>query len=373
MSKIFKEYLREATLYKGGRSRSEFSGREMIKLSSNENQFGSSPLALAAIARHLKVLHEYPEPDDIRLRLELQKHYHHQLVQDQFFCAPSGSEIIDIICRGFLEVGDEVVVCSPTFTPFIVFSEKSGANIIDVPLKSEDFSLDLVQVLASISTKTKLLFLASPNNPSGNVISRSTLDKLIRCLPSHVVLVLDEVYHHFVGTKGYVRGLDLVTRKNPVIAINSFSKVYGLAGLRLGYGYASKEIATYLRLLCKPFQISTLALEAGIAALNDEEFVRKTVNNNAEQKRYLYAEFDSLGLKYWPTQANFILVKSPFDTTVFEEKMRKHSIMIRPVDRFGAPECVRITIGRPDQNQRLVKALHKELGIAKFNISKHVA
>ncbi len=199
--------------------------------------------------------------------------------------------------------------------------------------------------------------MASPNNPIGNYLNRVELKSLISLLPDQVVLVLDEVYHHYVDASDYATAVEFMNLDKNIIGLNSFSKVYGLAGLRLGYGYTSVEIANYLQILCKPFALSSLVTAAGIAALQDIEFVAQTVKNNLLEKQYLYDQFEALGLKYWPTQANFILIKPGTDTLVFEREMLRLGIMVRPVDNFGAEGCVRVTIGRHDQNVRFIGAL----------------
>ncbi len=357
----FKKHILNATKYAGGKPRPETSEDEFIKLSSNENPFGPSPKALEAIGRNLLGLSEYPDNDDTRLRHALVEYYSEKISIDHLFAAPSGSELIEIICRGFLEIGEKAIVCSPTFLPFRVFVEKCGGQIIDVSLEGEEFLFNPDQVLQSIDSYTKLIFLPTPNNPVGNYIPRRTMDYFIKNLPANVILVVDEVYRHFVDAPDYTTAFPYVLDGHRVIGLNSFSKVYGLAGLRLGYGYAQPEIAQYLRLLCKPFLNSSLAIYGGIAALSDREFVTQTVKSNRIEKHYLYREFDKFSLAYWKSQANFIMIKPPMEEELFEDLMLKENIMVRPVGASGAVGCVRVTIGRNDQNLKLVSALEKVL------------
>lgn len=355
MNTFYKKYLLEATRYRGGDARPE-SQENLIKLSSNENQFGPSPDALEAIRSSLYRLHEYPDNDDSRLSKALVKYYQNKLEVDHFFCAPAGSEIIELICRAFLNAGEEVIVCNPSFIPFRVFSEKMGARIVQVPLDAKTFEFNIPLILKNITPKTRLVFLASPNNPTGNIICRSDLERLLANLPQQVILVYDEVYHHYVQASSYSRAIDFVNKNQNILAVNSFSKVFGLAGLRLGYGYGPPKLVRYIRCLLKPFLNSTLAISGGIAALNDEQFLLKSIENNSTQKRLFYELFTEVGLKYWPSEANFILVKPEIPVKAFCRFLLTQSIMVRPVQIDG-DLYVRITIGIPAQNQKLFQAL----------------
>lgn len=355
MNTFYKKYLLEATKYRGGEARPECQAN-LIKLSSNENQFGPSPDALEAIRSSLNSLHEYPDNDDSRLRKALVKYYENKLEVDHFFCAPAGSEIIELICRAFLNAGEEIIICNPSFIPFKVFSEKMGARTVQVPLDGKTFEFNIPLILKSITPKTRLIFLDSPNNPTGKVIFRSDLEALLANLPQHVFLVYDEVYHHYVEASAYSTAIDFVNRNQNILAVNSFSKVFGLAGLRLGYGYGPPKLVRYIRCLLKPFLNSTLAISGGIAALNDEPFLVKSIRNNTTQKRLFYKFFTEIGLKYWPSEANFILVKPEIPVKAFCRYLLAQGIMVRPVQIHDEP-YVRITIGVPAQNQKLFQAL----------------
>ncbi|MDH3698748.1 MAG: aminotransferase class I/II-fold pyridoxal phosphate-dependent enzyme, partial [Flavobacteriaceae bacterium] len=204
-----------------------------------------------------------------------------------------------------------------------------------------------------------VLFITSPNNPTGSYITKYQVDELISILPDHVLLVFDEVYYQYVDAEDYVRALPYVLKHSNVIAVNSFSKAYGLAGLRIGYSYASEQIATYLRKFRIPFMLNTLSMEAAIAAMQDEEFIERTVSLIHKEKQYLYKELDSIGQEYWKTQANFILVRPQITPLQFEAKMIKFGVMVRPLVGFGAPDCVRVTIGTHEANEAFISALRK--------------
>lgn len=360
---LFKPHLRENKVYKGGKTRSEVtSDKKIYKLSSNENLLGSSPKALAAIRDHLHLLNEYPDRTDKRLQKALSKFYQEELLPNQFITSNSGVEMLELIVRAFLGEGLECIFSNPAFEPYRMFPAKLGAVAKNVPLLDDNFDLDVDGILQAITDKTRLIFLTSPNNPTGTHIPKAQLDALISQLPKHVVLVYDEVYYQFAQAEDYTTALPYVLDGHQVIGVNSFSKAYGLAGLRMGYAYSTPEIAQYVSQVRRPFMLSTLVLEAAIAALNDQAFIAKTVKMVNDGKKYLYLELDKLGIKYWQSEANFILIKPEMKDTLFEEKMLGEGIMVRPVANFGAPGCIRVTIGTEEANRAFVGALSRVVG-----------
>ncbi|WP_190811091.1 histidinol-phosphate transaminase [Flagellimonas sp. S3867] len=356
---IFKSHLQPKKAYEGGKGIPSNGGQKIYKLSSNENPLGQSPLATEALIAAAKNVHIYPDQTDIRLRNALVKDFDGQLTEDQFICGNSGSEIIDMILRAFINEGDEVIFSNPCFLPYSVFSRWYGAKQVDIPLREPDYSLDVEGILASITDRTKIIFLTSPNNPTGTYIPRPVLDDFLSRIPKNIVVVLDEVYRHFADAEDYVSGLPYVQEGHSLIAINSFSKTYGLAGQRIGYCYTTLKIAQYIRQIHKPFLLPHTSTEAAIGALNDVEFIQKTVRTVLEGREFLAETFDRLGIKYWPTQANFFLVDPPLPELEFADFLMKHGVMVRPVSQFGAPGKVRITIGDQEANKALVAALEK--------------
>ncbi|MFI1773317.1 histidinol-phosphate transaminase [Thalassobellus citreus] len=357
---LFKPHLTVKDGYKGGKGIStKKDNQKTYKLSSNENPIGASPLALEAVKNGLTDLHLYPDTTDIRLREALVKSYNNQLDVDQFICASSGSELIDLIIRAFINEGDEVIVSTPCFVPYKMFSSWSGATVVDVPLNEENYALDVNNIINAVTSKTKIIFLTSPNNPTGSHISKDEFESLMQQLPTDVLVVFDEVYWHFADAEDYVRALPYITKYPNLIAINSFSKTYGLASLRVGYSYMNIEVAAYLRQICKPFLITKLSLEGAIASLTDASFIKQTVDTIQTEKIYLEAEFNKLGIKYYPTQANFYLITPPISSNEFVTFLAEEGIAVRPVDNFGAIGKVRISIGIREANEALVKALEK--------------
>lgn len=356
---IYKSFLSGAPAYVGGKSIDEIEtpAEKIFKLSSNENALGSSPKAIEAIKTQFDGLSIYPERTDAKLREALANHYDNVLSPNHFMATPSGSEMIDLLVRGFCGSGLNNIASNPCFQPYFMFTKNHGATTKDVPLIGPNFDVDVDGILGSIDDQTRLIFLTSPNNPTGTYIPKATMDAIIQGVPDHVIVVLDEVYHHFADADDYVTAMPYVKDGHQVIGLNSFSKAYGLAGLRMGYGYGPEKIMTYVRQLWKPFFLNSIANAAMAAALTDTEFIQKTTDHIIAERNYLFGEFDKMGLEYWRSQGNFIMVRPPMNEKLFEEKMLYHGIMIRPVSGFGAPGCVRITIGTKEANRVVVNAI----------------
>ena len=357
MGITFKKYILEDSTYKGGGKKIVMpDGITVHKLSSNENPLGYSPKVKEALKASLDDLSMYPDNTDIRLRQALVLDFNTALSADHFITANSGSEIIDMISKAFLSENDEVIVSQPCFLPYTAFTRWMGATAINVPM-TDDYDYNLEGILDAINNRTRMIFLASPNNPSGNYIPVGELRKFIARVPENVIIVLDEVYRHFAEAEDYTSGLPFVLEGKNVIAINSFSKTYGLAGLRVGYCYAPLQLSNYMRKICKPFLLSTMALEGAIAALEDVDFVNKTVALVKAERRFVLNGLDALQIKYWPTQGNFVLIDPPVPDTEFVSFLEQRGIMVRPVGNFGAPGKVRISFGTREANTALLEAL----------------
>jgi histidinol-phosphate aminotransferase len=358
----FKPYFSIKGGYKGGkRVTATAKGQKTYKLSSNENPIGPSPRVVATIRGNLSELCLYPDPTDIRLRQALAAYYGHQLQPDQLVCANGGSELIEMIIRGFVNPGDEVIISAPYFVPYRTFSLRAGARVVNVPLLEPVYEVDVEGIRKAIGEKTRIVFLTSPNNPTGTYIPQRTLEALLATIPPDVLVVLDEVYWHFTTAADYTRALPYLERYSNLIAVNSLSKTFGLAALRLGYAYMNLEVANYLRQLCRPFMISRLSLEGAIAALQDHEFVQRTVELVIRERAFMEAEYTALGIAYTPSQANFILVDPPVAAAEFVDFLFGQGIAVRPMDNFGAPGRVRISIGHREANRALLAAIQQLL------------
>lgn len=360
ISSVFKPYLTVKNVYKGGlKITPRQPGEKVYNLASNEHPFGTSSKVVQAIKDAAQNLHLYPDATDIRLREALSLKFEDQLSPDQILCANSGSEILDLTFRAFLKEGDEIIVSSPFFLQYSTFSAWKGVKTIDVPLKGSKYELDVEGVLNAISDRTRIIALTSPNNPTGTIIPKDKLEALLSAIPDDILIVYDEVYRHFVDDPNYQTGLPYIQQGKNILALNSFSKTFGMAAMRLGYAYTTPEIAAYIRQIIKPFSIPTISISAGLAALNDQDFVDDTVSLILKERAYLQESFREIGLSFTPSQANFILVDPPNGDQAFVDHLIQYGIMTRPVTSFGAPGKVRITIGTREANDALIEALKR--------------
>ncbi len=363
MSLNFKKYLQGKSGYKGGKAKPDLGGKKIYKLSSNENAIGSSPLAMEALEKFKSTLFEYPDTQDERLRNALSEFYNGALTSDQFITTNSGVANLEMVIQGFMDEESECIYSDPAFGPYKEFPKKFGARAVNIPLVGDDFLLDVEGILNAVNEKTSIIFITSPNNPTGTHLPKNQIDELIDGIPDHVVLVFDEVYYQYADAEDYVRALPYVLEGKNVIGVNSFSKAYGLAGLRVGYSYSTPAIAKYLRNIRRPFMINKLSLEASIAALKDEEFISKVRALALNEKQFMYTQLDELGVKYWKTQANFIMMEPEMSPSDFEDAMLKEGIMVRPVGPFGAPTCVRVTLGTREANEAFLEAYKSVMAV----------
>jgi histidinol-phosphate aminotransferase len=364
---LFKDYILNTHPYKGGSTRTDAcmkdagtnGTRELHKMSSNENPLGASPKAVEAIFKNLHQVSEYGFQDDHVFTKKLSDFFEGALLPEQFLPANSGMELLDLICRAFLSPGDSCILSSPTFMAYKNFAELCGARVIDVPLKKDSFKLDVHRIIGAINETTRLIFISNPNNPTGSFISRTEMNKLINFLPAHVVLIYDEAYYQYVAKPDYPHAQDYIEKGKNVISLHSFSKAYGLAGLRLGYIFSTVKIMEYLRHLRRPFMVNSLSMEAGMAALDDWQHLSKTLALNQTEKQWLYDQLDKLKIHYWKTEANFILLRPQINAESFAAKLLQEGIMVRGTSVMGAPDCIRVTIGTRNMNTAFIVALTK--------------
>ena len=355
---MFKVYIKKKD-YAGGIVREEIKSEnnaKIWKLSSNENILGPSPLAQEAIKRSLENIHEYDFRDDHLLKNAICETYPN-LTSENLITANSGIEVLELITRGFLSPGLECIISHPTFVAYENMIENEGGKVINIPLNSKNYTIDVDGILNAVNDATRLVFITNPNNPTGTYTDKKKIDYLITNLPKDVVVVYDEVYFHFVNASNFPRAFDYIKDNKNVIGIHSFSKAYGLAGIRLGYGISTSKMISYLENIKRPFMINTLSMVAGINALKDTEHLQRTVDLITTEKEWLYKEFRKLNVKYWPTQTNFIFIEPKIQLKDFVNEMLVQGIMIRGCEKFGAPNGARITIGNREANSALVKAI----------------
>jgi histidinol-phosphate aminotransferase len=331
--------------------------RGSIKLASNENPLGPSPMAIQAILDHVQKIHRYPDGSGFYLKSRLSSALH--LPQKQIIIGNGSNELIELIVRTFLIPGEQVIQAFPTFLVYEKIVAGAGGKMVSVPLKQ--FKLDLQAIADAVTSETKIIFLNNPNNPTGSALSEQEMAGFLSVVPQDVVVVLDEAYIDFVSDPSVARGLDLLSHHALFVVLRTFSKLYGLAGLRIGYGFGSEKVIDYMNRVRQPFNVNTLAQAAATAALDDTEFVSRTLKTVREGLAYLYDELDRLGLEYLPTQTNFFLIKAPFGGRKTYELMLKEGVIVRAMDAYGLGDYIRINVGLPQENERFVTTLREML------------
>lgn len=322
----------------------------IIKLASNENPLGPSPLALAAAQRALAEVELYPDGGGFALRAKLAERW--GLAPSQFIIGNGSNEIIELLGHVFLRPGDEVVMGNPAFVVYKLVTLLFGAQPVEVPLVNHRH--DLSALAAAVTPRTRLVFVPSPNNPTGTANTEAELLAFARAMPEHVITVFDEAYAEYLESAPDLRPLIAEGRK--VIGLRTFSKIYGLAGLRVGYGYASEELAALLNRVRQPFNVNAVAQAAATAALDDAEFVRRCRAENAAGLRQLAAGLRAQGVEFVPSVANFLLVRVGDGAQVFAA-LQRQGLIVRPMRAYGLPEWIRVTVGTAEQNARCLTLL----------------
>jgi len=335
----------------------EYGVKRWVKLASNENLLGPSPKALKAIGKELRNISFYPEGPSSVLRQALARKF--SLREKNIVISNGADNVILMVANAFVDEGDEVVMATPTFPVYTNTTQIMGGIPVRVPLK--DFTHDLPEMLKRVNRKTKLVYVCNPNNPTGTIVTRKALDEFLSKLPDRVILVLDEAYCDFVDSPNFPDGVGYVKKGKQVIVLRTFSKVYGLAGLRIGYALGREDLIKGLNQVRDPFPVHRLAQVAAEAALKDKEYEEMSVQMVRDGRKYLCRELERLGLSYVPSQANFILIDFGRDINrVFEDLLRE-GIIIRPGRMWNYPTSGRVTIGRIGDHRRFIKALKKIL------------
>ena len=330
--------------------------REVIKLASNENPLGVSPRALKAIRKAASGVNRYPDSQGFYLKKKLARFLN--ITPGNLVLGNGSDELIDIIIKTFVEDDENIITAETTFLEYGIVAAVNNRKITCVPLRY--FKYDLESIKKKIDKKTKLIFIANPNNPTGTYVTRYELNDFIRDLPDNVLLVMDEAYDAFIDVDDFPRAQDYSRNKNVVI-LKTFSKIYGLAGLRLGYAIADAELVSFMERVRQPFNINTLAQTGASAALEDKEFLRKTRNMVLQEKNYLYDNLKKLGLAYVPSVANFILIDVGRDGLEFFTKMLKFGVIVRDMKQYGLKNFIRVSIGTKKENERFIRVLKKIL------------
>ncbi len=342
--------------YVPGRSAEEvmerFGVTTVAKLGSNENPMGLSPRVRSALIGALDRLHHYPDGESLRLRRLLAARF--GLAPDNFCVANGVDNVLTCLGLAFLDAGDRCVIGRPTYTAYAALARLLGAVPVEIPLR--DWRLD-VDATGKAAHGARAVFVCNPNNPTGSILHHSEVETLLASIPPETLAVLAEAYAEWVDDPAFPDALALLRAHPNVVILRTFSKIYGLAGLRVGYAFASPEVAAAVNQVREPFPVDRLAQVAAEAVLDDEAYVRASFENNRRGKADLARAFDTLGLRHLPSQANFILVDLARPAANVAERLLERGVIIRPGAMWGLPTWARITIGTPDEDRRLAEAL----------------
>ena len=338
-------------------------GSALIRLNANESAYGPSPKAVAAVREALASGHVYPDNASWALREKLAAR--HGVRPEQILISNGTTALLGVIARTLLRPGLKALTSECSFISYPMVTATAGAELVTVPLREGGY--DLPAILARVDQDTRIVFLANPNNPTGTLVDAAAVDRFLAQLPPHVILVLDEAYcdyaEYLSRRRGltYSRALEYVRGDRNVVVLRTFSKAHGLAGMRVGYGIAPQELTTYFARVQDFFAVSATAEAAALAALEDEQHVRCAVQNNAEQMEWMQRELNSLGYRPLPSWTNFLMIDIRADARDFARRLRRQGVLVRPLGSWGAPNCIRVTLGTAEQNESFLRAFRAVL------------
>lgn len=364
IDRLFRKEIEDIPVYIPGKPIEEVQRmlglKRVIKLASNENPLGPSPKAIAAIKKNLDGINRYPDAASWYIKAGIAKNLKTGI--DRIICGNGSDEIIILAVKAFVNKGDEVIIARPTFLIYQVAAGIAGADIKFVPL-TNDLKYDLKAMKKAITEKTKMIFIANPDNPAGTYVTKKELDEFFDGLPNDIIVYLDEAYFELASffCKDYPNGIDYLSGRPNLIVARSFSKIYGLAGLRVGYGVTSERIVKYLDKFRDPFNVNCLAQAAACAALDDKEFVEKTLEHVKKEKQFLYDAFDRMGLEYIKTATNFMMINVKTDCVKVFEKLICKGIIVRDMKAWGFGTYIRVSVGTREENEIFIETLKKVL------------
>lgn len=363
--KLVPDHLKTLDVYKPGKllRQAEWeTGVRCIKLASNESPLGPSPLAVEAVKIAASDFHSYPDNGVVELTARLAEI--HEVDPAQILVTAGGTTLLDLVARTLLGPGLNAVTSKLSFIVYPIVTQAAGAHLIEVPTLNDGYDLD--GMLAAIDGNTRVVYIANPNNPTGTVLEAGAIDEFLDRLPPHVITVLDEAYYdfasYFAAQRGleYSHALDYVRAGRPVIVLRTFSKAHGLAGLRVGYGIGPSELMGYLARMKPAFMVSSLAEAAALAALADEDHLRRAVENNAAGAELLTPAIAATGIRVIPTWANFLLCHVGEEAAALCRLLEEEGVIVRPMTGpWRAPDAFRVTIGTPEHNEQFLEALKR--------------
>ena len=353
---LIPDYIRGLPVYVPGRPIEEVE-RELkiraVKLASNENPLGPSPKALEAMHNALRETHRYPDGGTSALRDKIAKV--RGVHPDEIFVGLGSSEIIDLASRVLLKPGLTGLTSEGSYAPFSAAIRASGANLRLVPLKN--YTFDLPALVKAITPETRVIYVANPNNPTGTAIGKAELEEFLHAVPEDILIVVDEAYIHYPARKDMPKTEDLYPKHKNLTVLRTFSKVYGLAGIRIGYSVGKPELVAAMNKLKTPFNTSGVAQAGALAALDDREHVERCVATNAVERKRLHEGLTELGLQPVPSETNFIFMDVGPDAKEVCDELLHAGVIVRPLGWMGFPEAMRISVGTPEENEKCLRAL----------------
>ncbi|TNH01748.1 histidinol-phosphate transaminase [Testudinibacter sp. TR-2022] len=325
----------------------------IVKLASNENPFGFPESAKQAIREQLNDLTRYPDANGFELKLTIAQKF--GLKPEQITLGNGSNDLLEITAHTFLNATDEVIFSQYTFIVYPLVSQAINAKAVIVPAK--DYGHDLNGFLAAITEKTKVIYLANPNNPTGTFLTAEQIEAFLAQVPEHILVILDEAYTEFTSVNERVPSFNLLQKFPNLVVCRTLSKAYGLAGLRIGYMVSAPEVADLCNRVRQPFNCNSLALAAAVAVINDDDFIEKVADNNRQGLRQLETFFQQKGLDYVPSKGNFITLDLKQPAAPIYQKLLENGVIVRPIAGYGLPNHLRISIGLPEENQRFIDTL----------------
>ncbi|MEO0098396.1 MAG: histidinol-phosphate transaminase [candidate division WOR-3 bacterium] len=334
--------------------------KKVVKLASNENPLGPSPKALKALRQVLKESFLYPDDINYYLKAKISEIY--KIGMDRIVVGNGSVELIYLAALAYLDRESEIIVTQGSFIIGKISGLVAGAQVVEIPPK--DYSHDLLSILDHITPKTKIIYLDTPINPLGTIIKKEIFAYFMEHLPDNILVIVDEAYREYITQKGYLDTFKYLKQGKNILILRTFSKIYGLAGLRVGYGFANPDVVEAINKVRYPFHINRLAQYACIHALDDKRHVRKSIRINEMGKRFLYRELEKLKLFYLPSYGNFVFINFTQDSSEIYQKLLAEGIITRTLKEYNFPNALRVTVGKPEENELFIAALKKVLGVS---------
>ena len=365
MKKIFagiSDGIKEMDCYQAGKSieevKEEYELEKIVKLASNENSLGPAIQVIDTIQSEAKNVCLYPDSESKKLKTALGEKY--KLEKERIFIGNGSDEILDLLMTLILNPGDEVIQADPAFIKYELAVKSRGGSSVKVPL-NEDYQHDLEAMEAEISDKTKAIFICNPNNPTGTTVSKEKIEDFLEKISDEILVIVDQAYQEYITAEEPFDGIELLEKHRNLFLMRTFSKAYGLAGMRVGYALGDPELVDYLNRIRGPFNVNSLAQKAALTALESQSHLETCQNLNKKEKEFIYQQFEELGLEYIESEANFVMVDTEMPAADVFEKLQQRGVIIRPGNQFGMDSWIRVTVGTRADNEFFIRNLKKVL------------